>query len=454
MSIDRRTFIKASAFIALGFTGLSKLASCGFPRVDNIPYGYGPLIKDKNKIFDLPEGFSYKIISRTGDQMTDGLLVPASPDGMAAFQGTGNNTIVLRNHEINSGVSYSYGPFGKNNVLLKNIPSEKIYDYGMNNIPSLGGTTSIVYNTKTQSIEKQFLSLIGTLRNCAGGPTPWNSWLTCEETVQIKNDFLAKDHGYIFEVPATEDINLAEPLPLKAMGRFNHEAVAVDPETGIVYQTEDLHDGLIYRFIPDNPGELISGGKLQALVVKDMPGVDTRNWNNTEMIKGRNYIVEWIDLEDVDSPEDDLRYRGHNKGAALFARGEGMWYGNGKVYFVCTSGGRNKKGQVWSYTPLSENLGILNLFVEPNDSNLLDMGDNITVAPWGDLIICEDGTAEQYLVGITPEGKIYKFGRNAISDSELAGSCFSPDGSTLFFNIQKEGLTLAVTGTWKKEKLL
>jgi secreted PhoX family phosphatase len=257
-------------------------------------------------------------------------------------------------------------------------------------------------------------------------------------------------------VPATEYARLADPVPLKAMGRFNHEAVAVDPASGAVYETEDAHDGLLYRFLPHVQGQLAEGGRLQALVVRDRASLDTRNWEEITVAPGDSLDVEWIDLDNVESPDDDLRYRGFEAGAARFARGEGMWFGNDSIYFACTNGGVAKTGQVWRYTPSpveatdleQEQPGKLELFIEPNDSTLIEHCDNVTVAPWGDIILCEDGPGEQFLVGVTPEGNLYKFGRNAVSDSELAGATFSPDGSTLFFNIQGDGLTLAVTGPW------
>ncbi len=435
----------------MGFTGLHRLIGASALAV-SARDGYGPLKKDPDGIFDLPEGFSYRIISRAGEEMSDGYIVPALPDGMAAFPGPDDLTLLLRNHEVNVEAPFTSGPFGPENERRRRLRSEQLYDAGTAGAPCLGGVTTIVYDTRTHDVVSQHLSLIGTVRNCAGGPTPWGSWITCEETVIRSGGVAAVDHGYNFEVPATAEACVVDPIPLTAMGRFNHEAVAVHPETGIVYETEDRSDGLLYRFLPEEPGHLRAGGRLQALAVVGRPELDTRNWQESLVRPGEILDVEWIDLEDVESPEDDLRYRGAAAGAAIFARGEGMWYGNGAVFFACTNGGGNRAGQVWRYTPGSNEVaegGQLELFVEPNDTRLVENCDNVTVTPWGDLILCEDGPGEQFLVGVTPEGELYRFGRNAVSGSELAGATFSPDGCTLFMNIQHDGLTLAIAGPWK-----
>ncbi len=452
--MNRRHFLKTASAVTLGFAGLRNFTACKETR----DAGFGPLIPDPQKIFDLPKGFSYQIISRHSEEMSDGFLVPHRADGMAAFPGPNGLTLIVRNHEVGADANAREGAFGGNYELLSRLPANGFYDAGRNGKPALGGTTTLVFDTRRQRLEAQFLSLAGTLRNCAGGPTPWNSWITCEEITVRADANWAKDHGYAFEVPASAEPKLATPAPLKAMGRFNHEAVAVHPATSIVYQTEDEHDGLLYRFIPDKPEHLSGGGKLQALSVIDQFGLDTRNWKEQKVKAGNILRVKWLDLEDIDAPNDDLRLRGFAQGAARFARGEGAWHGNEAIYFACTNGGRKKKGQIWRYIPSRfegapeewNDPGKLELFVESNDGNLVDNADNLTVAPWGDLIICEDGSGEQFLVGVTPRGEFYKFGRNAMeSNSELAGVTFSPDGTTLFVNIQHEGLTLAITGAWR-----
>lgn len=459
MSISRIQFIQQAGAVALGFSGLHLFSTCSQGKTQVLKTAsdiFGPLVGDPAGLFDLPEGFSYQIISRFGDEMDDGFRVPHRPDGMATFEGPDGLTILIRNHEVNAARGGDESAFGSDFALAKKLSKKDFYDAGVNNNPGQGGTTTVVYDTQNQKIVRQYLSLAGTLRNCAGGPTPWNSWLTCEEIVIHPDDTYAQSHGYVFEVPAKAEPGLAQPVPIKGMGRFNHEAVAVDPHSGVVYLTEDDSEGLIYRYIPNTPGKLHDGGKLQALAVKDEKSVDTRNWESQTIGVEQSLRVEWTGLEEIDAPDHDLRHRGFNDGAARFARGEGMWYGNDAVYFACTNGGREKLGQIWKYTPSQYegtsgeqiNPGTLELFVEPNDSGLIEKADNLTVAPWGDIFVCEDNGNSQDLVGITPEGDIYRFGRNAKSNSELAGATFSPDGSTLFMNIQHSGLTLAITGPW------
>jgi len=432
--------------------------------------GYGPLVEDPRRIFDLPEGFSYSVVSRTGDTMDDGLRVPGAPDGMAAFAGPDGRVILVRNHELDPG-NPVLGAYGMDYFLLEKADLGRFYDAGHGR-PHLGGTSNVVYDPVAQTVERMFMSLAGTQHNCAGGPTPWNTWITCEEAVtSVDEETNEKDHGYNFEVPATEAPGLATPVPLKAMGRFLHEAVAVDPRTGIVYQTEDRNDGLIYRYIPDFPARLAEGGRLQVLAIRGHRTYETRNYAETggaQMPVNVPLAVEWIDIDNVEAPQDDLRARGAKLGAAVFARGEGMWFGNNEVYFACTNGGLSQRGQIFRYRPSSaegtpaetSQPGTLELYLEPNNSALLESCDNVTVAPWGDLVICEDNAAPapavnqsapaNYLRGVTPDGKIYTLGRNRyVGVSELAGICFAPNHPTMFVNIQVPGITLAITGPWE-----
>ena len=469
MKTSRREFLRNAAAVTAAFSGLSRYSIAKQPGASAAapPAKYGPLLPDPSRIFDLPAGFKYKIIGRAGDYMDDGLRLPGRSDGMGAFAGPDGKTILIRNHELEIDKTYE-GPFGLQNELFEKVDISKVYDPGQKSAPHIGGTTTVIFDTAKQEVEKQFLSLAGTCRNCAGGVTPWGSWITCEETVDRKGtpdepkNKNEKDHGYVFEVPATTELGLTTPVALTAMGRFNHEAVAIDPSSGIVYQTEDRHDGLFWRFIPNEPGKLAAGGKLQFLCVtgggKAGKGLDTRNWKDSKekIAIGKPLKVEWKDIDQIDAPNDDLRKRGYDKGGARFARAEGIWFGEKELYFACTNGGRNQQGQVFRYRPSpaegtpdeKKNPGELELFVEPNDKAILQSADNLTISPGGDVIICEDGPRNPRLHLITPKGEISVIGQNRYNDKELAGVCFSPDGTTLFINIYDPGITLAVTGPW------
>jgi uncharacterized protein len=452
----RREFIRSASIYSTAFFGLRALVNQPLGAASMVP-GLGPIVRDTSLPILLPKGFTYTTFSPAGAEMDDGLLVPGMHDGMGAFPGPDGRTLLVRNHE-NESAWIQHSPFGPDNERFDRIDAAKIYDAGQGVAPCIGGTTTLVFNTKTQQLEKHFLSLIGSQRNCAGGVTPWGTWVTCEEVNAEREPNEEQWHGYNFEVTPSAEPGLVEAVPLRAMGRFRHEAIAVDPASGAVYQTEDLGDGLFYRFLPDEPGNLAAGGRLQALAVKDQPQRDTRNWPTLKSFPiGQPLAVEWIDLDDVDSPRLDLRYRGRAQGAAVFARGEGAWWGDGEGYFTMTNGGKNTMGQVFRYQPSpyegtareSEEPGLIELFVEPNDTELLRNGDNITIAPWGDLIICEDTKGENRIIGITPEGGHYPIAVNVgPTGSEWAGACFSPDGTTLFANAQKDGFTVAITGPW------
>ncbi|UGU17222.1 PhoX family protein [Sinomicrobium kalidii] len=442
--MKRRTFITQTALVSLGFMALSRCNLKSSKTSGSSPLI--PLKTDPEGYLDLPEGFSYKIISRQGDQMTDGLRVPGRPDGMGAFEGTGQNVILIRNHE-NSPSPRLNSAFGAENEGIGKVEKGKLYDPGKLKKPGLGGTTTLIYNEGNQVVEKQFLSLAGTYRNCAGGITPWNSWLTCEEDVSNADDeFVERDHGFVFDVPASSD-GLVNPKPILGMGRFNHEAVAVDPETGIIYQTEDRHDSLIYRFVPENRKDLHAGGKLQVLAVEGQKSLDTRNWEEKKVKLHQGMAIRWIDIDNVTPKEDDLRYRGFDLGAACFARGEGMWFSENEIYFACTSGGPKRFGQVFKIDLKTDTL---ELFAESEDKTVLHMCDNLTVTPWGDVMACEDNGETNRLHVIDQEGNIRLFGINRSSTSELTGAVFSPSGKTLFVNIQENGETLAITGPWEK----
>lgn len=452
--VNRRQFNQG--LIALAMSGLAThLTGAETPSRQSI-FGNNEqlkkLIPDAKGVLDLPDGFEYRIISQLGDTMNDGLTVPDRADGMGCFAIDDKRVALVRNHEL---------PLSKTaqdmSTGLATEVSSKAYDTYPSGQPLAGGTSNIVYNLQTKQVEYQCMSLLGTIRNCSGGVTPWGSWLTCEESVDNASDKIKQDHGYVFEVPSQAK-ELVEPTPIKAMGRFNHEAACVDPQTGIVYLTEDRQDSLFYRFVPHKPGELQAGGTLQALMISEQPQFDTRNFNQPQMQKNQSYGCEWLDLDNVDSPDDDLRQRGFSQGAALFARGEGIHFDNQDMYFCCTSGGQKKLGQIMRYTPTplteqqknTDQTGTLQLFVESQSKATFNYGDNLTVAPNGHLLVCEDQYSKvvnNHMKGVTPEGEIYDFAK-VHWQTEPAGACFSPDGSVLFVNLYSPTTTLAITGPW------
>jgi len=454
--LPRRQFLLSASSITLGFTGLHRMLGAK-SGVDSLVDAPAPLVPDPDRILDLPEDFSYRLVAVHGEEMNDGLLRPGQADGMAAFSGKDGNVVLVCNHE-SSANEYHLGPFGQDSERAKLIDPSLIANHSANGRPFNGGTTTLVWDPRSRTLQHQHLSLAGTERNCAGGPTPWGSWVTCEEPGDLTAGKIERQLGYCYDVPA--NAGLVKPERLRAMGRFRHEAIAVDPKSGVVFETEDRDEGLLYRFLPKKPGKLAQGGRLQALAIKGQQSMDLRNWDKNPTVRpGDSLDVEWVDLDEIESPNDDLRLQGfEDKGAARFARGEGCWTGNDGIYIASTTGGQKKLGQIWRYRPSADegtpgeakNPGTLELFLEPNDRDLLQNGDNVTVAPWGDLVICEDHGMGSRVLGVTPEGKVYVIASNPYIRSEFAGGCFAPNLSTLFVNVQYSGATYAIDGPWDR----
>ena len=459
--LDRRAFLGRTPLAAgtlLALNGLTARAGALAKGAPKGAGGYGPLRPTKTKntgeeLLALPENFQYTVFGKTGDKMSDGFATPASHDGMAAFA-VGREWRLVRNHEINNRLGREGAAFGDPKLAYDPLAG--------------GGTTTLVIDPKTRELVKSFVSLNGTLQNCAGGPTPWGSWITCEETVlgetrrsdpQNNRELggFTKPHGYCYEVSAAADGAVA-PVALKAMGRFVHEAVAVDPATGVVYETEDASPGGFFRLVPKERGRLSAGGRLQMLAVKGSPNYDTRAGQQA----GKPLAATWVEIADPDPAAAETNShavyeQGLSGGGATFARLEGCWYGDRSIFFTSTSGGDQHRGQVWRYQPRGEKEGLLTLIFESPGAETLDYPDNICVSPRGGLVICEDGGGEeQFLRGLTPRGQLFDLGRNMVpgfETKEWAGATFSPDGGTLFVNIQTPGLTFAIWGPWQEGAL-
>lgn len=439
--LPRRRFMQLAAG-GLGAT----VAAYGLYRwvsPDPAGAGYGPLLEAGPELA-LPQGFRYRELSFDGRIMSDGRPTPRMPDGMAAFATDDGAIRLIRNHE------------------LEGRPDDPVTDGYDAQAP--GGTTTLEIDPVERTVIADWVSLAGTVRNCAGGATPWSSWISCEETVDGPEQGYDEHHGYAFDVPAdAEGPVLARPLT--AMGRFRREAVAVDERAGIVYQTEDADPVAgFYRYVvdagpsaPGTPLDLAGGGRLQAMEVAGRPGADLRSVIDSD----GSFAVGWVD---IDEPDPDIEGgltvmdQALSAGAARFRRLEGCVMEGSSVWFTSTSGGFGN-GQIWRFDPDDPNgdRGRLTMVVATETSDVLAGPDNLVLSPQGSLVICEDSSrGSNRLVALSPEGVLVHIAENIGNDREFAGATFSPDGATLFVNIQGSasgeilGRTMAIWGPWEK----
>jgi uncharacterized protein len=436
----RKQFLAAGGATAAALA-LGGRAQAGRPN----EAGFGELVPDPDALLDLPRGFRYRVLSPEGaptmrNRSTKGIPVPGSHDGMAAFDGPRGTTILVRNHEQ----AGSAGP---------PVVGTNPYDAAQP-----GGTTAIVVGANRRELDA-YVTNAGTQTNCAGGATPWGTWITCEETRDT-------NHGYCFEVMPDDPENALSKTPIREMGFFSHESIDVDPRTGIVYLTEDdfrgsipadptsevdgdpaFRSSFLYRYLPNDrrrrPGALQQGGTLEALAIDEAP-------RNADLYNpGQRFLVHWVEVR-AEEPHDDALARG----AVRFTRLEGSHFAGGAFWFDDTQGGEARRGQIYRLRPGHERaLGSdrLELFFESTDLNELDLPDNVIVTPWGDVWLAEDGGGENRIVGITPESGTYVFARNAHpAGNEFAGPTFAPDGRTFFVNVQDPGTTFAIWGPFKR----
>jgi secreted PhoX family phosphatase len=452
MTTTRRSFIKSGSLFLTATGSFASIVLSAAPtnaraskRCSAHP-GYGALVPDPAGILDLPAGFSYRLLSASGEALSDGGVVPSSHDGMAAFSAGARGTYLVRNHELN--------PEDVAEAALVPVAALAGATY---DAAGVGGTTTLLV-TSNRELVRHGISLAGTVDNCAGGPTPWRTWLSCEETLEV----LDKPHGYVFEVDPRRGGN---PEPIIAMGRFAHEAVSFD-RRGRAYLTEDASApfGCIYRFTPNSPlagrGSLHAGGLLETLAVNS---VDTDLSIVTE--PGTRLGVSWIKVPNPNplGSETSVREQSIALGATPIKKAEGTWLDHdGSIWFVSSYAGGPlaedpedvtavaHAGQIWRYEPRSETLELI-VLLPPGSPH--DGPDNITAGPHGFALACTDGEDAQYLIGIDEAGHVFPFAFNAGGTDEFAGATFSPDGSTLYVNIQGEpAFTLAIWGPWHEPR--
>ncbi|MFD4372258.1 alkaline phosphatase PhoX [Streptomyces sp. NPDC058486] len=457
MSVTRRQILaRGGATVAgIAFTGALGDLFAGSPAVAEPRGGYGPLLPDPAGLLDLPAGFSYRVLSREGEPLRSGEgPVPGRCDGMSAFAGPYGGVRLVRNHENRTDARRA----------VPHVPG-LVYDRG-----GKGGCTVLGIGPGGEVLDGadgERVGIAGTAVNCAGGPTPWGTWLTCEETEDTAGTKgYEKDHGFVFEVDPA-DPRRTGAVPLTALGRFAHEAVALDPYSGIVYETEDAFEhpfGLFYRFLPQRPmggtGTLRAGGILQALRVPGVPDLSVVQEPGTVFER-----VEWVLVPDPQARETPIRHQDFGPGGITHAQKlEGCYWGGGGVYFVSSfarasdGSGATHYGQVWKYEPRGRRLTLAVVFGPDSDIRLPgESPDNICLAPTGGLMVCEDGAGAQHVYGVTRHGEVYPVARNAQDVGtpedpewgEFAGVTFSPDGGTMYVNCYTPGTTFAVSGPWR-----
>jgi secreted PhoX family phosphatase len=446
MSLSRRELLTRGA-VGAGVLAAGNFTSLLTSGPAFATHTIGDPIADPAGILDLPQGFSYRVVSRAGSALPGGGITPGRHDGTGAFPGDHNRVLLVQNHEN--------GTSGSDPALA--IP-ELTYDAG-----ALGGTTTLTLDRNNGRLD-EYVSLAGTISNCAGGVTPWATWLSCEETEQKASGAVLRDHGFVFEVDPLHPANNTTPTPLTTLGRFAHEAVVVDPRRGDLYLTEDASspNGLVYRFRPTDPsreyGALRNGGTLTAMKCSQngahVPDLSVFS------VFGTTLQVTWVSVADPQAAALSIRKQFANTEVTRSRKFEGAWWGkvNGDgrdgAHIVCsfarTSDGSAAEhdGQVWVYDPDRETL-TLELFLPVNPapaSDQPDGPDNITVSPYGGFFLAEDGNGVQHLLFVDENGDVKNFARNRLSSSEFTGVNFGPDGRTLFANIQDEGLCFAIRG--------
>jgi uncharacterized protein len=466
MTISRRRFLSHTVLAGVGISLVGNAGAVATSATQaargKTTTGYGPLVTDGAGRLSLPRGFGYTVVTEAGrTRLESGEPTPEKHDGMATFPRPAGGSVVVYNHEISVAHDPAY-PVPR----LPGLTYDQV---------APGGCTIVEVDDEGQRIT-EYVGLAGTSTNCAGGRTPWNTWLSCEETEErAGQNGLRRNHGYVFEVnPYVREANL-DPQPVKALGRFAHEAVVVDPHTGHLYETEDAAapNGLLYRFTPPatalplGPDRLrglaATDGTLEAMTATDASGVHVDDLSRAVEV-GTRYDVAWVPVPDRDARATSTRKQLGDDTVTRARKLEGAWWDDRGCYFVSSyarsadSPGVPHDGQVWFYDPLAGTVELTLRFAHDSDGSDPDGPDNITVSPYGGVILAEDGQGQQHLFGATLEGTTYPLARNEINTGtaaepeygEFCGPVYSADGKYLFANVQSPGVTYAITGPWKQ----
>jgi secreted PhoX family phosphatase len=361
--VHRRDFLRTAVLGGTAFT-----IGSAWPRIFAAAAGdgpYGPLqAADANGV-QLPVGFTSRVVATTGQQVA-GYTWPASPDGGATFATGDGGWIYVANSEV----------------------------------ALTGGASMLRFSPAGVVVEARRI-LGGTTANCAGGPTPWGTWLSCEE----------HPFGQVWECDPT---GASPAVPRPAMGLFQHEAAAVDPDRGVVYLTEDRSDGGLYRFVPSSWPSL-GAGRLEVLT----------------------NALTWAVVPDPARATAETKDQVADM--RVFSGGEGAWYDGGTLYFTTKGDGR-----VWTYDAAAGTLGVLY-----SGGGALSGVDNVTVSRSGDVFVAEDGGNMEVVV-LTEAGDVAPFLRIPVSGSELTGPAFSPDGTRFYVSSQRNpGRTYEITGPFR-----
>ena len=497
MSLSRRTLMSTGAASGAGLLATGLATGAGLVTPASAAPGtargtsrlFGPLESRAGDLLALPRGFSYEVVAVSGKtEITDGRgkavgSTPERPDGTVVVE-TGRGLRLVQNHEASPG---SPQPVP--------LVEGTTYDEG-----ALGGGCTVIDTTRNGKRRSEWVGLSGTIGNCAGGPTPWGSWLTCEESEAKAGSAagagtLQKDHGYVFEVFADQP-SVQVPKPIKAWGRFPHEAVVVEPGRRRVYLTEDASKptGLFYRWSAPTGLKLkpriaeqlgANDGVLEALAVRGPDGSVLPDLAYVTAAQiGRPFATRWVKVPDRHARDTSTRMQFADGAVTHSKKLEGAWGDRHGAYFVASfafaagdlpADATPHDGQLWYYEYATETLTLVAYFpynpllhsetVDPETGLgrsrdlAFDGPDGCHVSPYGSLVLTEDGNTANHLLSWSRETGAQAIARNLIVQeknasgvgvySEMTGPCFAPDGTVLFGNVQEPGHVFAIRGPWR-----